>query len=115
MEDHCKYCGGKLVRNKHSGVKLFCSEECRRAWWKHNPEAADTSKRKKYECKCQYCKRTFISIGKPDRKYCSRECYVKMRFWTDPDEEPTQSEIRRRQEAAKEATREKKLVLKRIT
>lgn len=114
MPNHCKNCGVKLVRNTHSGVKLFCSDACRRSWWKNNPDRDAQSKKKRYECKCTYCHGTFISYGKPDRKYCSRECYVKHRFWTDPDEKPGPSEIRRRQEEAKSAA-DTKMVLRRIS
>lgn len=36
----CKQCGGKIQRVPHSGKKLFCSDECRRNWWKEYPEEA---------------------------------------------------------------------------
>ena len=38
--DNCKYCGKHHVRKPHSGKKLFCSDECRRRWWKEHPEQA---------------------------------------------------------------------------
>ena len=101
MPNHCKNCGATLIRNAHSGVKLFCSEKCRRAWWKVNPDKDAQSKKQRYECRCAYCHRTFISFGNPNRKYCGRVCYVKDRFWTDPDEKPSAAEIKRRQQEAK--------------
>ena len=31
--ENCKCCGAKLIRNRHSGKKLFCSNRCRQSWW----------------------------------------------------------------------------------
>lgn len=111
----CKQCGLRLIRNKHSGVKLFCSDKCRRAWWKQHPNENGQTKKKAYECSCQYCKRKFISYGNADRKYCSHDCYIKDRFWTDPDAKVTANEIQRRQEAKEKVPVEGKGILKRIS
>ena len=55
------------------------------------------------------------AFGNPNRKYCGRDCYVKDRFWTDPDEKPSAAEIKRRQQEAEKSEDEVKLILKRIS
>lgn len=42
--DVCKHCGGRIVRGAHSGKKIFCSETCRRSWWKFHPEESKKCK-----------------------------------------------------------------------
>ena len=111
--EHCKQCGIRLQRNKHSGRKLFCSDKCRRDWWSKNPNEA--TRKKPYELTCKYCQTKFISYGKPDRKYCSHDCYIKDRFWTDPDAELTKDEVKKRQEAKHKPKEEKELKLRRIS
>ena len=93
----CKFCGGKITRIPHSGKKLYCSDECRRAWWKEHPGEANHSKDATYKCECSYCKRTFYSYGNRKRKYCSHDCYIQDRFWTAPDEIVDRKEIAKRQ------------------
>lgn len=111
----CKQCGLRLIRNKHSGVKLFCSDKCRRAWWKQHPNENGQTKKKAYELTCEYCHSKFISYGKADRKYCSHDCYIKQRFWTDPEAKVTPAEIKKRQEAKEASNEDVELVLKRIS
>ena len=98
--DNCKYCGKRIERNPHSGKKLFCTDECRRSWWKEHPEESKHSGEATYECRCAYCKRVFYSYGKKDRKYCSHDCYIQDRFWTDPNEKTDAKEIALRQRIA---------------
>ena len=50
----CKFCGGRITRIPHSGKKLYCSDECRRAWWKEHPGEANHSKDATYKCECNY-------------------------------------------------------------
>lgn len=95
--DCCKQCGKKLERNRYSGVKLFCSDKCRREWWKEHPGESKHTKKATYELECAYCKRMFYSYGNANRKYCSHDCYIQDRFWTDPNLEPDAKEIRERQ------------------
>jgi len=95
--DFCKQCGGKLERNSHSGVKLFCSDKCRREWWKAHPNESKHTKMATYELQCSYCKKVFHSYGKANRKYCCHDCYIKDRFWTDPEIEADEKEVSQRQ------------------
>ena len=111
--DNCKYCGKRIERNPHSGKKLFCTDECRRSWWKEHPEESKHSGEATYECRCAYCKRVFYSYGKKDRKYCSHDCYIQDRFWTDPNEKADVKEIALRQRIAQSAP--VKMQLRRIS
>lgn len=106
----CKQCGLRLIRNRHSGVKLFCSDKCRREWWKANPNEAAQTKKKQFELTCEYCREKFISYGQPNRKYCCHDCYIKARFWSDPEETVTKDEIEKRQ--AEKVTTEKATAIK---
>ena len=109
----CKQCGARLIRNKHSGVKLFCNDKCRRAWWKEHPHDNESTRKIPYELTCEYCHEKFISYGNANRKYCSHDCYIKQRFWTDPNIKVTAEEIKKRQAAKHGGIKE--LVLKKIS
>ena len=111
----CKQCGTRLIRNRHSGVKLFCNDKCRREWWKANPNDNEATRKTPIELTCEYCHEKFISYGNPNRKYCSHDCYIKQRFWTDPDAKVTASEIKKRQAAKGKTNEAKEIVLKRIS
>lgn len=72
----CTYCGGDMEQHGGSGrSRRFCSDYCRRQYWRlHRPE------QKKKEDKlflrsCAYCGKTFQVYGKNDRTYCCREHY----------------------------------------
>ena len=81
--DNCKYCGCFIIRNPRSGKKLFCSDECRRAWWRKHPEESARSQEAYYEIECGYCKKVFYTYGNKNRKYCSHNCYIMHRFWSE--------------------------------
>ncbi|MDL2292561.1 helix-turn-helix domain-containing protein [Acholeplasma sp. OttesenSCG-928-E16] len=69
----CKNCGIKLSQTKGHRKKIFCSEKCRRFWWKSNPDKRNL--KAYHECKCEQCGKSFLSYSKADRKYCSYSCY----------------------------------------
>lgn len=70
----CKYCGSKLIQSRRGQPKKFCSEACRRSWWKENEQALD--KQAYYLITCKNCNKLFKSYGNKNRKYCSHECYI---------------------------------------
>ena len=111
----CKQCGLRLIRNRHSGLKLFCSDKCRREWWKANPNDAAQTHKKVYNLTCEYCHIKYISFGKSDRKYCSHDCYIKARFWSDPEVPVTAIEIEKRQKMKSIEKKETTVKLKRIS
>ena len=79
----CACCGKPIKQKKRGRNRRFCSEECRRTWWKENQD-----KRKKnciaiYKYICLNCNKEFSCYGNKRRKYCSHNCYIKSRYWKD--------------------------------
>lgn len=56
----------------------FCSEECRRSWWKRHRH---TGKPSRIET-CMQCGLAFEVYGKVARKFCSHPCFIQHRFGT---------------------------------
>lgn len=79
----CLYCGKEIGQPKTGRPKKFCSDRCRREWWKSHPEKMNRKETAMYETVCSRCGKKFISYGNRNRKYCSHECYIKARFWED--------------------------------
>lgn len=74
----CKYCGRSLVKGRKGHPSKFCSEECRRTWWKQNE--GHLAKRAWYTLTCAYCSKEFESYGNQKRKFCGHGCYIASRF-----------------------------------
>ena len=64
----CKYCGNPLVQTKGKKKKEFCSDKCRKQYWKQ-----------KNFCKreCLICHKIFTPSYSDEQKYCSKACYLK--------------------------------------
>ncbi|AWW25938.1 RNA polymerase subunit sigma-70 [Acetobacterium sp. KB-1] len=81
-KDTCKQCGKPFKQESKGRHKKFCSENCRRLWWKTNESQI---KRKSYYSQvCLECGKTFKSYGNTKRKFCSHDCYIKHRFGERP-------------------------------
>jgi len=76
--EHCKNCGTSLKNKRLGKPAKFCSEACRREWWKSNN--ASSNRKAYYPCRCQGCNKEFLSYGNSDRKYCSHTCYISKQF-----------------------------------
>jgi DNA-binding CsgD family transcriptional regulator/endogenous inhibitor of DNA gyrase (YacG/DUF329 family) len=78
--DVCKQCGESMRQKPKSKPKMFCSDKCRRDWWK----AYNSSPNRKafYHLTCYGCGKEFNSYGNSSRKYCSHDCYIQNRFNT---------------------------------
>ena len=74
----CKFCGADLVNIPGKKAKKFCSDKCRMSWWYKNQSIMN--KKSAYEVVCKCCKKKFIFYGYKERKYCSKECYLKDRY-----------------------------------
>lgn len=74
----CKNCGEPLVQEKTGQHKKFCSEKCRRIWWKNNEK--ELNRKAYYSITCSGCGRVFKSYGNKNRKFCSHACYINYRF-----------------------------------
>ena len=79
----CICCGKEITQPENGRPRKFCSDRCRRQWWKTHPEAGN--RKAVYTKVCAYCGRSFDSYGDNRRKYCSHPCYIKDRFWRDED------------------------------
>ena len=70
----CKTCGASLQIGLPGKPKKFCSESCRRDWWKmHDKQIA---RKAFYNINCEFCHKEFSSYGNNQRKFCSHECYI---------------------------------------
>jgi endogenous inhibitor of DNA gyrase (YacG/DUF329 family) len=78
MEGLCRHCGKPLASGQRGKPKKFCSESCRRAWWKSHPYLSE--QRAYYRAACEQCGKEFESYGNKNRKYCGHACYIKARF-----------------------------------
>ena len=74
----CRNCGRPLPQSPKRKQRKFCSEACRRAWWKLHPELIH--KAAFYPAICAHCGQEFQSYGNRKRKYCSHACYIAARF-----------------------------------
>ena len=74
----CKHCGKPLTQGTKGKPKKFCSEECRRLWWKAND--SELVKKAYYTISCAECGNIFESYGNRSRKFCGHACYIKNRF-----------------------------------
>ncbi|RAZ95782.1 RNA polymerase subunit sigma-70, partial [Klebsiella oxytoca] len=61
--------------------RKFCSEKCRRQWWKAHPQEGNRKAIVTKKCEC--CGREFSFYRSRKPKYCSYDCYIKARFWRD--------------------------------
>lgn len=79
--DACRHCGKEISQPMTGRSRKFCSEQCRRNWWKANPEAKNRKETAIYHRTCIRCGKVFVSYGNKKRKYCCHDCYIKARFW----------------------------------
>ena len=77
----CICCGKEIEQQGNGRPRKFCSEKCRRQWWKTHPE--EGSQKAMYTQVCARCGKEFTAYGNCHRKYCSHDCYIKARFWQD--------------------------------
>lgn len=74
----CRHCGQAISQLPKRKTRKFCSEACRRAWWKAHPELVH--RQAFYLIICAHCGKEFKSYGNQTRKYCSHACYIAARF-----------------------------------
>lgn len=84
----CLWCGKELEQPYTGRRRKFCSDKCRREWWKAHPERINRSEKAYYEKTCAYCGKTFVAYGNKGRRYCSHECYVRDRFFREEEGRP---------------------------
>lgn len=69
----CKNCGHELTNTTHARPRLFCSDQCKQAWW--NKHRCDRVSTKISPHTCQTCGKLFSDYTGANRKYCSQACY----------------------------------------
>lgn len=79
----CANCCTPIQQPAKGRHKKFCSDECRRDWWRKHPEEIKQKETAQYHLKCKYCGREFVSYGNKNRKYCSHYCYIHDRFYRE--------------------------------
>jgi len=84
IQSICKQCSKLLTQGKKGQYKKFCSDECRRAWWKANE--GQLVKKAWYTLTCAECGRVFESYGNRKRRFCGHACYIANRFGKAGDE-----------------------------
>lgn len=82
----CKNCKKPIKQKSKGRTRKFCSEECRRSWWKANQDKRNESEEAVYKYTCKNCGKEFSCYGNKTRKYCSHDCYIKYRFWSDEED-----------------------------
>lgn len=81
----CTCCEKPIKQNETGRIRRFCSDECRRKWWKENQEKKNKRETAIYRYTCPHCGNEFSAYGNKNRKYCSHNCYIKSRFWKDEE------------------------------
>lgn len=77
----CMNCNKPIKQKKKGTARKFCSDKCRRTWWKSHPENVKKNETAMYKITCEYCGREFESYGNKKRKFCNHDCFVKHRFY----------------------------------
>ncbi len=75
---YCANCGEVVIQVKGIKTRKFCSAECRKTYWTKNQFKINRKSATEYTC--SVCGKRYIDYARNNRKYCSRECYIKVRF-----------------------------------
>ncbi len=71
---HCKQCGNPITQIPSRKKRTFCSENCRKAYWKENQDKI--VRRSAVTLICPICHKAFSDYARNNRKYCSAACYA---------------------------------------
>lgn len=78
----CLFCGTPVQQLPGRKEKKFCSASCRTLWWNRNKYKIPRKTVHTY--RCPTCGKEFYAYGTTKRKYCSKACYFKGRFYSAP-------------------------------
>ena len=81
----CTCCKKPLKQKGRGWARKFCSEDCRRTWWKENAQARKRNETAVYHFTCHQCGKDFSVYGNRKRKYCCHDCYINSRYWSEED------------------------------
>jgi len=79
----CSGCGKPIKQKERGRNRKFWSNDCRRKWWNDNPQARKKKETAIYKYTCPHCGKEFSCYGNKKRKYCSHNCYIKSKFWSE--------------------------------
>lgn len=82
---NCIHCGNDIELKPQRANRKFCSDDCRRSWWKSHDYLKQRSTF--YSITCECCGKTFESYGNDKRKYCDHACYINARYYRKGDAE----------------------------
>ena len=74
----CRPCGKPIEKQTIGRRRIYCSDECRKAWSKNHLPL--------YKHEGMFCGKEFESLSKT-QKFCSHDCYIRDRFWRKEDTE----------------------------
>ena len=77
----CRQCGKKIIQLQGRKPRIFCSDDCRIAYWTANQDKV--MRKSAVETECPVCHKKFKDYERNHRKYCSRECYIKRRYYSE--------------------------------
>ena len=86
----CAFCGAGLMQPKTGRPKRFCSESCRRSYWRTHRAELKKKESAIYTMECPYCHEIFETYGNKTRKYCCHEHYILDRFGKNKKDAPDQ-------------------------
>ena len=76
----CAFCGADLVQPHTGRRRRFCSDICRRNYWRTHRAELKRKESSIYTMECPCCHEIFEVYGNKNRKYCCHEHYVLDRF-----------------------------------
>jgi len=71
----CLDCNKRLKQATGHRQKKYCSDKCRMNYWKSHKDEIKRSL--DYSVECSHCHRVFFTYQSLNRKYCSRDCFLK--------------------------------------
>ena len=78
QEQFCKECGKVVHNDKGHKSKSFCSETCRKEYWRQHQDKIN--RKTATTIICAVCHKKFSDYARNNRKYCSHACYIAGRY-----------------------------------
>ena len=74
----CPVCGKKIKIIGGHRKRRYCSDSCRKEYWRLNKDKISRNPTCRYSC--FYCHREFYDYKSKNPKFCSLSCYFKSRY-----------------------------------
>jgi len=66
-----------VLINKRGPAPKYCSNECRRNYWRNHKDLKTKNEKALYKFVCKQCGKKFEAYGDKERLFCSRACFGK--------------------------------------